>query len=102
MTYVKHQLPGGVFKHHVGSSSSTPDDSTWIEVLRVEHKASAELGAHIRTGFWNEAGKLVNLGGTPVVPCCSEHHPKNGQRIRTKATPCVIDKRASINWCSIS
>ena len=58
----------------------------------------ATLGAHIRTGFWNEAGKLLNLGGTPVVPCCDKHHPKNGGCIRIKATPALIDIDAPIDW----
>ena len=112
MSYEPQRLPGGRFKHHDGSSKSRISSSKrWLRELKKAHggeqvlvcakygcRAPAELGAHIRTGFWDEVGKLVDMGGTAVVPCCKQHHPTRGQLdMRVKATPCIIDKAAPLD-----
>jgi hypothetical protein len=49
-------------------------------------------------GFWSEAGKLIGLGGTAVVPCCNKHHPKSGNlTFKIKATRAIIDMSAPLD-----
>ncbi|KAF5828110.1 hypothetical protein DUNSADRAFT_18192 [Dunaliella salina] len=92
-------------RHHIGSSSSKPKGAnSWIEAIRkvhnldrnpqcaavnTDHKRcpnTATIGAHIKKGAFHEwlknmpGGKSKGgLGGTPVVPVCSDHHPTRGK-----------------------
>lgn len=103
-------LPGGTFSHHAGSSKGgTKPAGGWLAALEAEFgedlvcakygcTRDAELGAHVRLGFVSEAGKLIGLGGTAVVPCCNKHHPKAGDlTFRVKATPALIDTTCPVN-----
>jgi hypothetical protein len=113
MSYKTTRLPGGKYRHHDGSSTSSPPSGTWIQALvkainksedsnitkadlkcaKFGCNCSAELGAHVRVGFCDEALKWIGKGGTYVLPCCQEHHPKSGDlSFKTKSSFAIIDK----------
>lgn len=110
MAYVYDQgsLDSGVYKHHTGSSVSSPKGSrSWIEALRKafdQHKfpccavncdSTGTLGAHLRVSRLHEIGGKIGIGGTAVVPMCDHHHGTGAVEIVT--TACIWDKSAPVD-----
>lgn len=115
--YSPRYLAKGVYRHHIGSSSSLGKSSSWLQALKEAHKCTsfecfedhnnctgqAKLGAHIRVSSCHEFGKLSVFKkcnsnfGTYVIPVCKQ--PTRGvHSIKLKSKcPAVVDKKASID-----
>ena len=107
--YEPDHLSGGTYKHHEGSSASSPvGGGSWIQALCKAHEIDdfgccqsscddgADTGAHIRVSSWHEIGGSIGLGGgTAVVPMCKRHHGTGPVEI--EETPCIWDSRTPID-----
>ena len=104
-------LSGGVYKHHEGSSKSSPKGSnSWIKALKKAHDEVSFTcscvscnevgtdGAHLRKSLWSEISPVIGLGGTPVVPMCAHDH--GAGPVEIGETPCIYDKNTKIDWWS--
>lgn len=113
-------LCSGVYRHHVGSSTSRAPAGSWLNTLRHVHKCdtfecfeehdeclgNARLGAHVRVSFFSEVGKLVPrvlrgccfyTPGTYVVPVCRQ--PTRGVHVVKLKSQCpaVLDTSAPVD-----
>mgnify|MGYP004416948629 CR=1 FL=1 len=101
-TYDADELPGDVYKHHEGSSSSSPKGAgSWLGAIRKAHgtdwfvcsrsgcNEEATCGAHLTQSLLMEVASLLGFGGTPVVPLCSSCHGTGS--IETDDAPCIYD-----------
>lgn len=114
-TYDSEFLPWGIYKHHEGSSVSSPkganswigairkslfdrthrEEDDWIPCSGAGCEEEGTLGAHIAESRLNEALKIVGMGGTPVVPLCESCHGTDV--IELDDCQCIVDKKCKID-----
>jgi hypothetical protein len=114
-SYDSDVLPWGIYKHHEGSSVSSPkwanswigairkslfgrthrEDDDWIPCSAAGCDEEGTLGAHIAESKLNEILKIVGRGGTPVVPLCEGCHGTDA--IEIDDCQCIIDRSCKID-----
>lgn len=115
--YSPRFLAKGVYRHHIGSSSSTGKSRSWLQALKDAHNCTsfecfedhdnctkhAKLGAHVRISCCHEIGKIGIFGkcnsefGTYVIPLCKQPtRGVNSVKVKSRC-PAIIDKNAPVD-----